>query len=44
MEKLKCLRCGHEWFRRQEKLPAKCPGCSSPYWNKERKNKREGKK
>lgn len=36
MEKLKCKRCGHEWIRRMEKLPVKCPRCASPYWNKDK--------
>ena len=30
----KCLRCGHEWPSRLEKLPKQCPKCRSPYWNK----------
>jgi len=32
--KLRCLRCGHEWFPRSEKLPDVCGKCKSPYWNK----------
>jgi len=43
MEKLKCKRCGHTWIRRQEKLPTRCPKCTSPYWDKERKIKKEAK-
>jgi len=38
--KLKCLRCGHEWLRRDlDKLPESCPrkACHSPYWNTPRK-------
>jgi DNA-directed RNA polymerase subunit RPC12/RpoP len=36
---LKCLRCGHEWTRRNFKRdPKVCPSCKSPYWNKERKS------
>ena len=31
---LKCKRCGHGWIPRSEKLPAVCPKCKSPYWNK----------
>ncbi len=40
MKPLKCLRCGHTWFRRVE-LPLKCPApkCGSPYWNKPRKER-----
>lgn len=35
---LKCLRCDHEWLRRTlDKLPARCPGCNSPYWNQPRR-------
>ncbi len=30
----KCLRCGHEWPSRLERLPKVCPKCNSPYWNK----------
>ena len=37
METDKCNRCGHEWLRRKLSVPTWCPGCNSPYWNKERK-------
>ena len=45
LPKLKCNRCGHKWFPRQEREPKSCPKCHSPYWNKPRdkrhsKNKR----
>jgi hypothetical protein len=30
-----CKRCGHEWMCRA-KNPSQCPGCKSPYWDKER--------
>jgi len=45
MEKLLCRRCGHEWVRRMEKLPIRCPKCTSQAWQKERKdvNSRKGK-
>lgn len=35
---LKCCRCGHVWIPRKKSnhLPAVCPSCSSPYWNRER--------
>lgn len=36
-----CLRCGHVWFPRSEKIPINCPRCHSPSWNKERKVKKE---
>lgn len=31
-----CKRCGHEWITRIVELPKCCPGCKSPYWNRER--------
>ena len=36
MKSYKCKRCGHEWFPRKEIKPVCCPGCKSPYWNKEK--------
>lgn len=45
--KLKCKRCGHEWYPRTPGvLPRVCPNpkCKSPYWNKERIKKSKGKK
>ena len=30
----KCLRCGHDWASRMDRLPKVCPKCKSPYWNK----------
>ena len=30
------MRCGHEWYRRQEQKPVQCPRCRSPYWNRGR--------
>ena len=38
--KLRCLRCGHEWFPRTENIPKVCPNCKSPYWNVERKRRK----
>lgn len=38
-QKLKCLRCGHEWYAKDpNKLPKVCPNpkCKSPYWDRER--------
>lgn len=35
---LTCLRCGHTWIPRNEKRPSKCPKCTSPYWDKPRRN------
>lgn len=36
IKKKKCKRCDYEWIPRQEGDPVFCPGCRSPYWNKER--------
>ena len=34
-----CERCEHEWIPRNlDALPAVCPKCKSPYWNRPRKN------
>lgn len=27
----KCIKCGHEWLRR-EKKPLKCPSCKARHW------------
>jgi hypothetical protein len=37
-----CERCRHKWIPRggnQNSLPAVCPKCKSPYWNRVRRNK-----
>ncbi len=34
-----CKRCGHGWVPRIENIRV-CPKCKSPYWNKERREKR----
>jgi len=37
--RLRCLRCGHEWYPRDpHKHPKVCPNpkCKSPYWDRER--------
>lgn len=31
-----CTRCKYEWIPKTERPPKFCPGCNSPYWNKER--------
>jgi len=41
MEKLKCLRCGYEWYKRTPKKPVMCPACKSRLWEKERKTPKE---
>lgn len=39
MEKLICKRCGYEWWPREpDKVPKKCPHCTSVVWDKEKKN------
>ena len=39
IEKLKCLRCGYEWFPRSTFKPKHCSKCNSPYWDKPRSKK-----
>lgn len=39
INKLKCLRCGYEWFPRSQKKPKHCSKCNSPAWDKERVHK-----
>jgi DNA-directed RNA polymerase subunit RPC12/RpoP len=34
MDKLKCVKCGHEWLPRQESKPKECPNCKSTNWDK----------
>jgi hypothetical protein len=45
--KLKCLRCGYEWYAKDpEKPPKTCPNpkCKSSYWDRERmQSKRKNK-
>lgn len=36
IKKLKCTRCGYEWWPRGAELPERCAKCNSPYWNKPR--------
>ena len=31
--RLRCLRCGHEWWPRIAGLPVRCSSCRTPYWN-----------
>ena len=42
---LTCLRCGYKWHPRTPKAPRVCPNpkCKSPYWDKPRQMKGEGK-
>jgi len=41
IKKVKCKRCGYEWYPRTPVAPKNCanPKCNSPYWNKDRKVK-----
>ena|SRR3990167_2017456 len=34
MEKLKCVRCGHEWYARKPERPLRCANreCARSYW------------
>jgi predicted Zn-ribbon and HTH transcriptional regulator len=33
-DKCKCLRCGHEWHKRIDEDPKRCPNCKNELWNK----------
>lgn len=46
LPRYKCKRCGYSWVPRTEEIPITCanPDCRSPYWNKERKTKEDGKR
>jgi predicted RNA-binding Zn-ribbon protein involved in translation (DUF1610 family) len=35
MNKLECLKCGHEWLPRQDIKPLACPRCHSVQWDSE---------
>ena len=39
-EKVKCLRCGHEWQPRKAEVRV-CPHCRSPYWDRPKRAERE---
>jgi Zn finger protein HypA/HybF involved in hydrogenase expression len=36
--KLKCARCGHEWYPKGPEVRI-CPKCKSAYWDKPRKER-----
>jgi len=40
-----CSRCGYVWATKTDKKPKVCANirCKSPYWNTERRIKKEGK-
>jgi len=39
----KCERCSHEWQPHKKEYPVTCPNCKSPYWDKERRKKNNGR-
>lgn len=39
MEKLRCCRCGHEWWPKTPNRPGVCPRCKSYDWDKPREGK-----
>lgn len=32
-----CTRCDWKWYQRSADKPRVCPGCHSPYWDRERR-------
>lgn len=37
----RCNRCGYKWIPREEnKIPARCARCNSPYYNKPRRKRK----
>lgn len=34
-----CMRCNHDWLKRVESEPVKCPSCKSVLWNTPRRRK-----
>jgi len=37
LTKLKCLRCNHSWYPREEEYPKVCPKCKSAWWSEPKK-------
>lgn len=38
---LKCVKCGHVWYRRSSIKPKVCPKCKTTWWEKAKpKNKK----
>lgn len=43
--KMRCTRCDKTWYPRDPMmLPGTCPGCKTPYWNRERTKSNAKKK
>jgi hypothetical protein len=36
LEKISCRRCNHSWTPRSKEPPVQCSRCHSPYWNRDR--------
>jgi len=34
MNKEKCKKCGHEWYKRLPGTPVRCPECGCRYYGK----------
>jgi len=41
LTKLKCEKCGFIWHPRKEDVRV-CPKCHSPWWDQEKKEKKNG--
>lgn len=33
LDLLTCLKCGHKWYPKSERLPVVCPACKRYSWN-----------
>lgn len=43
MNKLKCLKCNHEWLPRKQGRPAACPACNCRKWDDKNAKRRSVK-
>ncbi len=41
--KVKCQKCGHEWYPRKEKRPQLCPNCKCLKWDNYQPQKKKAK-
>jgi DNA-directed RNA polymerase subunit RPC12/RpoP len=41
IKKLRCTRCGREWYPRTLKKPDVCPTCKSRYWDRPRRKEKK---